>query len=108
MTLLKMPQPQIDALKQWLMVENVTYPEAVKRLAEQFGVKSSHQKISIFWHRVCCPQLPQVPQTLLGLHLEKSGRGWRISLLQTTKGVEARVQRKRLMPARTINVRDGT
>jgi hypothetical protein len=103
--LLQMPSRQIEALKRWLTVENVPYEVAAKRLKEKFGVETSHQKISLFWQRVCRPHPPRI---LLELHLEKCHRGWRVTLLQAADNTSAHVLRKKLKPKRERKIPESS
>jgi hypothetical protein len=52
-----LPDGQREQLIFWLCIERVTYPVALKRVEEKFGVTSSKTAISHFWYRECEPYL---------------------------------------------------
>jgi len=60
---------QREQLIFWLCIERLTYAEAVLRLREKFGVKSSRTALCKFWARECEPYLKR-QHTLKGAFLE--------------------------------------
>lgn len=48
----QLPAQQRDALGKWLLVENVSYTEALERLRTEFGVRSSLPALSGFYQRL--------------------------------------------------------
>lgn len=54
--LLRLPAAQRDALATWLTEDKLTYDQAAKRLATEFGVKAGNAALSVFWTRVCEPR----------------------------------------------------
>lgn len=52
-----LPSDQRELLIRWLCLEQVTYEEAINRVAEQFQVRSSNGAMCAFWKRFCEPRI---------------------------------------------------
>lgn len=100
--LLRMKPGQIRQLKRWLIVENISYKEAIVRLRDRFGVQTNNAALHNFWNRVCQPKsFVPARRILVDLDIVRTTNGWRVTCSQRFPGVNAWFNRQKLKGTRT-------
>ncbi|HOQ47885.1 MAG TPA: hypothetical protein PK157_21430 [Bryobacteraceae bacterium] len=62
----------MEQIASWLIDERITYAQAITRIQERFGVKTSYGALCAFWQRVCEPRLLRdriIRNAILDIHV---------------------------------------